>query len=132
MHHGCYFLPLSRCTPRTVRNLAKDGSLNKMVFNSANSQSTHPHVEHIPIGKRSSPSVVVSKDTRRNFDYLKRKLRESDECETIIRNLVQEPLSTKQESKVLPERNARRTLQIALASYIIPFNYHAAWKLQTP
>lgn len=74
------------------------------------------------MAKRSSPSVVIFKYHHRKFRYLRRALAQSKDCEAIIRNLIQEPLSPEQESKILPERNARRSLQIVLATYIIRLN----------
>lgn len=124
--HECYFRSLSNCSQHELRKLIKQGML-RMYDVDAHWSRNRAGVPIIPKADPTVPSVVIFRQSAHNEPWV-HSLGYNYDARDVIRSIVGKNLSAEQESHITPIRNARRTLQIALATYITRLNEMTALK----
>ncbi len=122
----CFFLPLSRCSPTEIRRLVEIGKLRQIDVN-RESTKDEVGVPVIPPVDPTQPSVVRFSIPMGKSKSLFYSLTNRNDSGDVLRSILEGThIDDEQRPFLSPGRNAQRTLNTVLASYIVRLNHPTA------
>lgn len=123
----CFFIPLSRCSAKRVRDLVQSGSLEEVRITSKSREDGF-RSKIIPVADPRKPSVVVFTHSAYSVSWYLSLGRRNDSS-VVAAKLVPEPRTFEQEDLLSSEKLRKRYLQFSLSTYIMRLNEWTARKV---